>query len=127
MQYTSLVNHDNWWSCIIHHRSCLVYITCISALTMENPCRQPGQVIPPIKRWCTTVSTGLSKSMNQLWTTYLLTKNLWLVSFVQLLMHPNHIHVKDMDWMLKSMSIHQRNSKGIVKCNFITSYLTFKG
>ena len=29
--------------------------------------------------------------------------------------------------MLKSMSIHQRNSKGIVKSNFVTSCLTFKG
>ena len=28
--------------------------------------------------------------------------------------------------MLKSMSIHQRDSNGTTKSNFITSYLTFK-
>ena len=29
--------------------------------------------------------------------------------------------------MLKSMSIHQRDSKGIVKSNFVTSCLAFRG
>ena len=29
--------------------------------------------------------------------------------------------------MLKSMSIHQRDSKGLVKSNFVTSCLAFRG
>ena len=29
--------------------------------------------------------------------------------------------------MLKSMSIHQKNSKGIFKSNSVTSYLSFRG
>ena len=29
--------------------------------------------------------------------------------------------------MLKSMSIHQRDNKGIVKSNFVTSCLAFRG
>ena len=29
--------------------------------------------------------------------------------------------------MLKSMSIHQKDSKGIVKSNFVTLYLDFRG
>ena len=36
-------------------------------------------------------------------------------------------NVRDIDWMLKSMSIHQRDNKGIVKFNFLTSCLTFMG
>ena len=60
-------------------------------LTMRHSSQWPRQVIPPIRRWCTTTFIGLSKSMNQLWTTYLLTRNRWLVSSVQLLMHPSHV------------------------------------
>ena len=36
-------------------------------------------------------------------------------------------NVRDIDWMLKSMSIHQRDNKGIVKFKFLTSCLTFMG
>ena len=36
-------------------------------------------------------------------------------------------NVKDMDWMLKSMSIHQNNNKRIVESNFVTSCLAFRG
>ena len=36
-------------------------------------------------------------------------------------------NVKDMSWMLKSMSIHQNDSKGTVKPNFGTSCLAFRG
>ena len=32
-----------------------------------------------------------------------------------------------MDWMLKSMSIHQMDNKGIVKSNFVTSCIAFRG
>ena len=35
-------------------------------------------------------------------------------------------NIRDVSWMLKSMSIHQRDSNGTTKSNFITSYLTFK-
>ena len=35
-------------------------------------------------------------------------------------------NVRDMDIMLKSMSIHKMDSKGLVKFDFITSYLAFK-
>ena len=76
---------------MIHQRACLVYITYTSAL-MGNLSRQSRQVIPPIRRWCTTVTIGLSKSINQLWTTYLCTRT--LVSSMQLLMHPSQIKSK---------------------------------
>ena len=36
-------------------------------------------------------------------------------------------NVRDMGRMLKSMSIHQRDSKRIVKSNFVTSCLAFRG
>ena len=36
-------------------------------------------------------------------------------------------NVREMGWMLKSMSIYQRDSKGIVKSNFVTSCLAFWG
>ena len=61
---------------------------------MGNPFQRPRQVILPIRRWYIIVSTGLPKFMNRLWTTYLLTKNLGLVSFVELLMHTSHIQCK---------------------------------
>ena len=35
-------------------------------------------------------------------------------------------NVRDMDIMFKSMSIHKMDSKGLVKFDFITSYLAFK-
>ena len=65
--------------------------------------------------------------MNRLWTTYLLIRNPWLVFFMQLLMHPSHVQVRDIDWMLKSMTIHQKDIKRIVKSNFVVSCLDFKG
>ena len=37
------------------------------------------------------------------------------------------IYIGDIGWMLKSMTIYQRNSKGIVKSNFVTSCLAFGG
>ena len=36
-------------------------------------------------------------------------------------------NVNDMSWMLKSMSIHQKDSKGTIKPNFGTSCLAFRG
>ena len=36
-------------------------------------------------------------------------------------------NVRDMGWMIKSMSIHQMDSKEIIKFNFITSCLAFMG
>ena len=36
-------------------------------------------------------------------------------------------NVRDMGWMLKSMLIHQNDSKMIVNSNFVTLYLAFKG
>ena len=79
---------------MIHYRSYPVCITYTSVLTMGNPSRRPRQVILPIRRWCTTISTRLPKSMNQLWTTYLFTKNPCLVSSMQLLMYPSHVQCK---------------------------------
>ena len=35
-------------------------------------------------------------------------------------------NVRNMDIMLKSMSTHKMDSKGLVKFDFITSYLAFK-
>ena len=35
-------------------------------------------------------------------------------------------NVRDMSWMLKSMSIHKRDSKGIAKSNFVTSCFAFR-
>ena len=35
-------------------------------------------------------------------------------------------NVRDLNLMLKSMSIHKMDSKGLVKFDFITSYLAFK-
>ena len=35
-------------------------------------------------------------------------------------------NVRNMDVILKSMSIHQKDSKGIVKPKFVTSCLTFR-
>lgn len=35
-------------------------------------------------------------------------------------------NVRDMSEMFKSMSIHQKDNKGIVKSNFVTSCLTFR-
>ena len=35
-------------------------------------------------------------------------------------------NVRVMDWMLKSMLIHQKDSKGMVKSNFVTSCLAFR-
>ena len=112
---------------MIHRRSCLVCITYTSALTMGNASRQSRQVIPPIRRWCTTVSTELSKSINQLWTTYLLTRNPWLVSSVQLLMNSSHVLCKRHELNAQSMSIYQNDSKGIIKSNFVSSCLAFRG
>ena len=67
MQYSSLVNHENWLPCImIHHRSCSVCIIYANGITMGNPSWRPRQVIPPSRRWCTTASTGLPKP----WTNY---------------------------------------------------------
>ena len=75
-------------------RSWPMCITCTSTLTMGNPSRRLRQAIPSIRKWRTAVSTRLPKSMNQLWTTYLLTRNSWLVSSVQCLMHPSHVQCK---------------------------------
>ena len=36
-------------------------------------------------------------------------------------------NVRDMGWMLKSMLIHQSDSKWIIKSNFVTSCIAFKG
>ena len=36
-------------------------------------------------------------------------------------------NVRDMDWILKSMSIRQNDNKGVVKSNFVTSCLAFRG
>ena len=95
MYFNSLVNHENWYPCVmIHYRSYPVCITYTSALTMGNSSWQPRQIILSIRRWCATVSNRFPKSMNQLWTTYLLTKNPWLVFFLQLLMHSNHVQCK---------------------------------
>ena len=35
-------------------------------------------------------------------------------------------NVRDMSWMLESMSIHQKDSKGMVKSNFVTSCFAFR-
>ena len=112
---------------MVHHRSCPMCITHTSVLTMGNSSQRPRWVVLPIRRWCTTIFTGLPKSMNQLWTTYLITRNSRLVSSMQLLMHPSYVNVRDMSWMLKSMSIHQKDSKIMVKYNFVISCLAFKG
>ena len=67
MQYSSLVNHENWLPCImIHHRSCSVCIIYANGITMGNPSWRPRQVIPPSRRWSTIASTGLLKP----WTNY---------------------------------------------------------
>ena len=36
-------------------------------------------------------------------------------------------NVKDMSWILKSISMHKNDSKGIVKFDFVTLCLTFMG
>ena len=36
-------------------------------------------------------------------------------------------NVRDIGWMHKSMLIYQKDSKGIVKSNFVTSRLAFGG
>ena len=65
MQYSSLVNHDNWYLYVmIHRKPCPMCITYTSPLIMGNPSWLPRQVIPPIRRWCTIVSTRLPKSIN---------------------------------------------------------------
>ena len=35
-------------------------------------------------------------------------------------------NVRDMGWIPKRMSIHQMDSKGTIKSNFVTSYLVFR-
>ena len=112
---------------MIHHRSCPMCIIYTSALTMGNSSQWPRRVIPPIRRWCTIVSTELPKSMNWLWTIYLLTRNPWLVSSIQFLIDPSQYNVRDMSWMLKSMLVHLKDNKGIVKSYFATSCLAFRG
>ena len=49
---------------------------------------------PSIKRWCTTTSNGLLKSINLLWTNYLLARNSLLGSSVQLLIYPSYVQCK---------------------------------
>ena len=82
LKVESSYNIVAWWIMkidslcfMIHRRSCLVCITYTSTLIIGNSSWWPRQAIPSIRRWCTTVSTELPKFMNQLWTTYLLTKN----------------------------------------------------
>ena len=48
-------------------------------------------------------------------------------------MHSSHVqckrhglNVRDMAWMFNSMSIYQKDSKGEIKSNFVTSYLAFR-
>ena len=110
MKYSNLVNHEHMWP---NHEQLIYW--------------QPIQVIPLIRMSCITTSTGLSKSMNWLWTSYLLTRNPRLVFYMQLLMYLSHMNVRDMSWMLKSMSMHKRDSKGTIKSDFVTSCLTFRG
>ena len=42
-------------------------------------------------------------------------------------MHSIMYNVRDMGWMFKSMSIHQKDSKWTVKSNFVALCLTFRG
>ena len=42
-------------------------------------------------------------------------------------MHSIMYNVRDMGWILKSMAIYQKNSKGTIKSNFVASCLTFRG
>ena len=46
---------------------------------------------------------------------------------MQLLMHLSHVQCKGHGLNAQIMSIHQRDSKRIVKSNFVTSCLAFKG
>ena len=107
-------------------RSCSVFITYTTKLTMGNPFQWPRQVIPPIRGLCTIVS--ISTQIHQ-WTmdnlsTY---KEPMTCILGATLMHPSHVQCKRFDWMLKLMSMCKRHSKGIVKFNFVTSCLAFRG
>ena len=60
---------------MIRRKFCPVCITYTSMLTMETHIDDQDKSSLQLGKWCTTVSTELPKFMNQLWTTYLLTKN----------------------------------------------------
>ena len=111
---------------MIHPRSYPVCITYTTTLTMANPSRQSRQVIPPIRRWCTIVSIRLPKFINWLWITHLFIRNPWLVSSMQLLIHPSHVQCKRYG-LNDQININAwKDGKGIVKFEFITSCLAFR-